>query len=314
MMLGSLGYIIIEGWDPLQAIWMTIITMSTVGYGEVAPLSGAGRILTIFIIISSLIVVGYTVGRLSAFLIGGEIGKILKGKRLERNIERLSGHVILVGFGAVGTEAAHWLSNPNLLVIEKDQDRFDEAQEQGYYTLLGDATQDDILIQAKAKSAKGLVIAIGHVADTVLIAITARELNPDIIISARVDDPHGVSKLRRVGVNSVVQPSQIGGRRLASYLEKPTTVDFLDLVMHRDELSLKLEEIPVVSGCGLEGKTLAKSDIRKASGGALVMSIYTPDGGHVIAPSADYSIRSGDVLITLGTDTTLKKVCEMARK
>lgn len=293
---------------------MTIITMSTVGYAEVAPLSTAGRVLTIVIIMSSLIVVGYTVGRLSAFLIGGEIGRILKGKRLERDIQRLSDHVILIGFGAVGVEAARWLSSPNLLVIEKNQSRFEEAQDQGYYSLLGDATLDEVLLQAKVKTAKGVIIAIGHIADSVLISLTARELNPGIIISARVDDPHGASKLRRVGVNSVVLPSQIGGRRLASYLEKPTTVDFLDLVMHRDELSLILEEIHIMPGCQLEGKTIAESGIRKISGGALVMSVYTSDGGHNVAPSPDYRISAGDVLITLGTDVTLRNVCKIATK
>lgn len=311
LLFGTIGYILLEKWEPLEALWMTVITMSTVGYQEVEPLDTPGKILTIGIIMASLLVMGYAVGNISAFLIGGEIGIILKGRRLERNIERLSGHVILIGFGALGQEAARSWHDSDLIIIEKDRERFDEAQDQEYIALLGDATHDEVLIRAGIKRANGLMIAIGDVADSVLIALTARELTPDIVISTRVDDPMAESKLRRVGVNGVVLPSQIGGRRLAAYLKHPTIVDFLDLVMKRDDLSLRLEEFRVEPDCKLIGETIGESNMRKESGGALVMSVYKPDGNHVVAPSADYRIQADDVLITLGTDEMLKNVCLM---
>ena len=309
---GTVGYMIFEDWSPLESLWMTVITMSTVGFGEVHPLGQGGQLLTIVIILSTLLVGSYAIGNISAFLIGGEIAAILKDKKMERNIERLQNHAILIGYGAVGREAARTWQEKGLIVIEKDADLVHRAQKDGDVTVAGDATDEELLISAGIKRAKGLMIAIGYVADTVLISLTARELNPDINLSARIDDAHAVSKLRRVGVKNIVLPSQIGGRRLVGFLKQPRIVDFLDMVMEQEELSLKLEEVVIESGAGLVGKHLSESNIREASGGALVMSIFQPDGKHLVAPPPDYLLQAEDILIVLGTDDSLRKVCELA--
>jgi len=293
---------------------MTIITMSTVGYGEVHLLDMHGRTLSIIIIIATLVVGGYAFGNIGAFLIGGEVGAILKGRKMERSIGRLNKHVILIGYGAVGSEAASACTGAKLIIIEKDQTRLDKALEHGYMAILGDATQEDVLHQVGIEKASGMMIAIGVVADTILISLTAKEINPDLNISARIDDVHAVSKIRRVGVNNIVMLSQIGGRRLAAFIRQPAIVDFLDLVMKRDDLSLKLEQIRISAGSVLEGKTLQESHIRKVTHGATVMSVLQPDGKQITAPQPDYKIQAGDILIALGNDDSLMNLGKMAEK
>ncbi len=314
LLTGTIGYIITEEWSPLESLWMTVITMSTVGFGEVHPLDKAGQVLTIILILSTLLVGTYAIGNISAFLIGGEIAAILKDKKMERTIERLKNHAILIGFGAVGREAARNWQDKGLIIVEKDTELVNRAQKEGYMTISGDATRDSILISAGIKRAKGIMIAIGYVADTVLISLTAKELNPGINLSARIDDVHAVSKLRRVGVKNIVLPSQIGGRRLVGFLKQPRIVDFLDMVMGQDELSLKLEEVLIEPGSILVGKYLSDSNIREASGGALVMSIYQQTGKHIVAPPPNYSLQSGDILIVLGTDESIPRVADLAEK
>ncbi len=223
----------------------------------------------------------------------------------------MKNHCILIGFGMVGYEAAHAISDKNLIIIEKDEQRYNDALESGFHVIQGDATHYEVLRSTGIERASGMMIAIGMVADTILIALTAKELNPEINISARIDDSTAVSKLRRVGVNNIVTPSQIGGRRLAAFLRQPAIVDFLDLAMKRDDLSLKLEEIKVKSASTVTGKTLKESDIRKTSGGALVMSVLQPNGKHIVAPPADYVLQEGDTLIALGTDETLQNLSEI---
>lgn len=311
MVTGTIGYITIEGLKLLDALWMTIITMSTVGFAEATPLDAPGRILTMGIIISTLLVGGYALGNISAFLIGGEIGNILRGRRLERNIERLSQHTILVGYGRVGREAVSNWQDPQLVIIERDPTIATEARELGFHVVVGDATHDAVLHKAGIERATSLMIATGGVADNVLIALTARELNPHLFIAARGDEPGSDSKLRRAGADRVVLPNESGGRRLAAFLKQPAVVDFLDLVMHGDELSLRLQEVQVSDTCRLVGKTLEESKIRRESGGALVMSVRRRDGEHIVAPSSDFRLEAGDLLIILGTDEALEKVRRM---
>jgi len=308
---GTVGFSYFEGWNFLDSLWMTVITMSTVGFNEVHPLHTVSRVLAMFVIGCTLLVGGYAIGNISAFLIEGEMGDLLKGHKMERKIGRLKDHVILTGFGLVGHEAAKAWDRENLVVIEKNENRYENAVEHGFKAIQGDATQDEILEKAGIKAAHGIILATGVVAETILISLTAREMNPSIIISARIDDIHAVSKLRKIGVEHIVTPSVIGGKRLAASIEHPAIVDFLDLVMKRDDLSLKLEELKLESGCSLDGKTQIESDIRKNTGGALVMSIRKDNGKYVVSPQPDHRLHGGDTLILLGTDDALEKAVDL---
>ncbi len=308
LLTGTVGYIFLEGWSLLDSLWMTVITMSTVGFSEVTPLDPAGRILTILLIVSTLFIGGFAVGNIGAFVFGGEVVNILRCRKLERDIDRLSGHVILTGYGRVGREAAKEWNMDELVIIDNSSDNLSEADQAGFMTIKGDATNDSILRKAGIERAHAIMIATGHVADNVLISLTARELNPAIIISARGSEQSSEVILKRAGANKVVLPHQIGGKRLAAYLKHPSVVHFLDLVMRSDDLSLSLQEFEVSADSCLVGQSLKKSDIRKSSGGALVMAIKCSDGKTVVAPPPDQTIEAGNILITLGTDIALENV------
>jgi len=313
LLTGTVGYVYIEGWSPLDSLWMTVITMSTVGFGEVAPMHPMGRILTIMIIISTIMVGGYAMGNIGAFIFGGEVIKALRGRRLERDLENLKNHTILVGYGRVGKGAATEWAGENLVVIESNSENAKAAMRDGFKAIIGDSTQDHILRQAGIERARAIMIATGHVADNVLITLTAREMKPDIIISARGDEPSSEVILKRAGADRVVLPNRIGGRRMAAFIRYPAVVDFLDSVMHSGDLSLLIQEFVVCESSALVGKTLKSSDIRGISGGALIMAIKKKEGSTVVAPPHDYKFRIGDTLITLGTDRSLKEVSKLTR-
>ena len=308
LVTGTLGYVFLEGWSTLDSLWMTVITMSTVGFSEVTPLDPAGRILTIILIVSTLFIGGFAVGNVGAFIFGGEVVSILRGRKLEKNIDRLSGHTILTGYGRVGREAAKEWNRDKLVIIDNSSDDLAEADQAGFMTIKGDATNDSILCKAGIERAHSIMIATGHVADNVLISLTARELNPAIIISARGNESSSEVILKRAGANNVVLPHQIGGKRMAAFLKHPSVVHFLDLVMRSDDLSLSLQEFEVSAESCLVGQSLKESDIRKSSGGALVMAIKGSDGKTVVAPLPDQIIETGNILITLGTDIALENV------
>ena len=312
LMIGTVGYMFLEDWSPLDAVWMTVITMSTVGFAEVAPMHAQARLLTMFIIVSTILVGGYAVGNIGAFFFGGEVLNILRGRKLEKDIERLKGHIILVGYGRVGKGAASELGNSKIIVIESNPVNAAKAKDDGLITIEGDATHDETLHRAGIERARSIIIATGHVADNILITMTARQFNPEIMIASRGDEPSSEVKLKRAGADRVVLPNLTGGRRMAAFVISPSVMDFLDLVTRGDELSLRLQEIEIGSSSDLTGKTLKDSDLRKASGGALVMAVKRTDGRLVIAPSPDYEIQSGDQLIAIGTDETLAKICKMA--
>jgi voltage-gated potassium channel len=232
----------------------------------------------------------------------------MKGRRLEKEIERLSGHIILIGYGRVGKEAAEEWSSDNLVVIEQDHETAVEAQNAGHLTIEGDSTNDATLLNAGIERASGIMIATADMAHNVLISLTARELNPNIIISARGDDNRSEARLKRAGANMVVLPHKIGGRRMAAFLKHPHVIDFFDMVMQRDDLSLRLQEFRIKPGSNLIGKTLKESDIRKNTNGTLVMAIRTQIGALLVPAPPNYSIEENDLLIGLGTDEALGKM------
>lgn len=292
---------------------MTVITMSTVGFGEVAPMDTGGRILTLVIIILTLGMGGYAIGTISAFLIEGEMINLMRGRKLERKISKMSGHAILVGFGAVGREAAKWWHKKGqLIIIEQNIDVAEEARQLGHTVLVGDATRDEVLRSAGLMEAVGLMIAMQNLADCVLIALTARDMRRDIIISARADDTTGIRHLNRVGVNQVISPSEIGGRRLATSLRQPAIVEFLDVVMHKNEVNLRLATVEVKAGSHFAGITIKEADIRHKTDGATIMSIRRIDGSQELVPDPNYRMNVGDVLIALGSDEMLEKLIQLA--
>ena len=227
---GSVGYWYFEDMQPFESFYMTLITISTVGFGEVKPLSMAGRILTITIIVSGISLLTYTLGQIASIFIEGEIRKILGRRKLERTISRLKDHFIICGYGRIGNTIANELTQHRtpMVVIEQDESMIEELEAAGILYLQMDATVEESLLKAGLMQAKGLVTAVSSDANNVFIALTARGLNPDIFILARSSEPANENKLLRAGANRVVSPYVIGGRRMAEILERPTVVDFID--------------------------------------------------------------------------------------
>lgn len=300
---GTLGYSLLEGWGVLDALYMTIITMTTVGYGETRPLSDAGRWFTISLIITSIGLAGYSVSTLAAFIVEGEFYRIIRERRMDQRIANLSDHLILCGAGRTGHYIAEefYRTHTPFVVIEYDDDVLEAARQIGDFPYLkADATQDETLRLAGIERARGLVAALGEDKDNVFIVLSARALNPRLRVIARVSDEANASKLIKAGADEVVSPNMIGGLRMASVMLRPAVVSFLDEMLRVPDQTLRVEEVHVERIPRVIGKTLGEADIAKRTG-MLVMAIKSVDSGYRFNPGASTVLRASDVLIVVAT-------------
>lgn len=316
VIVGTVGYTIIQKWSLLDSIYMTIITIGTVGFHEVRELNDNGRIFTIFLIISGIGIGSYAIANLSAFLIEGHIRDFYKGRKMEKTISKLKNHIIVCGYGKAGQETIEELASMNkeYVIIENDEHKIDELKEQNHLVLNGDATDDDILENAGVKNAEGLITALSNDADNVYVVLTARGMNPKLRIVARAIDKTSSKKLLRAGADKVVSPYSIAGRRMARLLLTPGLVDFLEVMVQSSELELKIEEIELKKNSVLEGKLLSQSNIKAETDGATVIGIKKYQKKIVINPPGGTSLDEGDVLYALGNDAQLRKFEDLAEK
>ncbi len=305
----SLGYYLL---DPrpdanlLDAFYMTFITIATVGYHEVYPLSHTAKIYTICVIGFSGIILAYTIGTLGQFLVEGEIREILGRRKMDKRVKRMKDHYIIVGCGRVGEIVQEEFDRAGVryVIVEKDPEQFaDKTAGKGAF-IEGDASEDDVLLNAGIKSAKGLICTIPSEIDSVFIVLTARQLNPGIFIIARADSGSTERKLRRAGADRVVVPHVAGGRRMALASLRPNLVDATAIDSFGGELGLEVEEVQIPSGTTLAGKTLLDSQLRSQYG-VTVLAIRKPDGRKRINPPPDTVIETGDVLILVGEKESL---------
>jgi voltage-gated potassium channel len=312
-LLGTFGYMAIEGWSFWDSLYMVIITVATVGFREVGALSNVGRIYTIGIILVGVGLMGVTLSNFTALLVGGRIRQILRAGKMQKRILKMKNHYIVCGAGRMGYEAIKELvgEKRNLVVIENDTDIVQKLDDEGVPVIKGDATEDDVLRSAGVEKAKGLLAALPQDADNVYVSLTARGLNPSLFIIARGTDELSEKKLLKAGADRVILPYQIGGRRMASILVRPEIVDFLELVMGKDELSLRMEIVTVNPKSKLDGLTLKESNIRHDSGGALVMGVLREDK-MIPNPPGDLRLLAGDQLLVLGHPEQIALVEQMA--
>lgn len=298
---GTAGYYYIEDMEVFDAFYMTLITISTVGFGEVKTLHTAGRLLTVFIIISGISLLTYTLSQIATIFIEGELRKILGRKKMQRQLAQLQDHFIICGYGRIGETIARELlfNNIPLVVIEQSEEIVKILNASGIIYLAKDATKEDTLLEAGLLRAKGLVTAVSSDADNVFIALTARGINPDVFILARAIDPGNENKLVRAGANKVVSPYVIGGKRMAEILQRPTVVDFIDQATMNTELGLRIEEVCVGSSSTLVGKSLIDSKLRDTFG-VIVIAIKPVAGEMIFNPNADQVLHAGDVLVIIG--------------
>lgn len=308
---GTLGYMLIEGWNALDALYMTVITMTTVGYGETQPLSENGRLFTLGLIVTSFGLAGYAVSTLAAFIVEGELAHMIRERRMDQRIAKLENHIVLCGAGRTGIHIAdefHRTQTPFVLV-ERDRAVLSEALEMigPVPYVQGDATHDETLELAGIVRARGLVAALGEDKDNVFLVLSARAMNPGLRIVARVIDESNTGKLKKAGADEIVSPNAIGGLRMASVMLRPTVVSFLDEMLRVPDQTLRVEEVHSESIPRAIGETLGKLNIARRTG-MLVMAIKPAAGGYHFNPGADTVLHAGDVLIVVGTPEQLHKL------
>lgn len=306
---GCIGYMVIEGWNGFDALYMTITTLTTVGFQEVHPLSQTGRIFTLFLILFGVGFFLYFLGSITGMIVEGTVRDVLGRRKLEKQINQLQGHYIVCGFGRIGRTVTEILKEKPLkvVVIEKDPQYIPLFQEKNQLFILGEATSEEHLVKAGIERAKGLVAAASSDADNVYIALTARGLNPKLFILARAAAEYSVSKLIRAGADKVVSPYDIGARRMANTILRPTVIDFIELAVHNRNLDLQMEELTIGDQSQIKNATLLDSDIRKDYN-LIIVAIKKKSGEMIFNPASQTKIQQGDTLVALGDRENLNRL------
>lgn len=306
---GVLGYMLLTGMNFSDALYMTVITVTTVGYKEVQPLDTVGRVFTMLLLVGGLGIVFYGVSILARDLIEGELQQAFGRRKMQRQVEQIKDHFVVCGFGRMGRIVCKELAAKPVpfVVIERESNELDEARRDGYACVVGDATEDDVLITAGVQRARGLIAALSKDADNVYVVLSAKELKPDLLVVARAEDERGERKLLHAGATRVVSPYVIGGSRMAHALLRPAVLDVIDLATHYRSMELQIEEVTVGVGGFSAGQTLAESGIREMLG-IIVIAIKKPTGELQFNPASDVRIEVGDRLVLIGQTTNLREL------
>jgi voltage-gated potassium channel len=311
---GTLGYSLIEGWSLFDALYMTVITLATVGFKEVHELSPQGKAFTITLIIFGVGVITYAAGSLIQFMVEGQLRQVVGRKKMEKKIAKLKDHYIICGFGRIGQMICkEFQTRPvPFVVVEKNPDLCERLSREDYLFVQGNATDDDCLLAAGIERARGLITAVTSDTDNVYITLTARGLNPRLFILARAGEEGAEVKLMRAGASKVISPYTIGAVRMAHAILRPSVVDFIELATAHENLALQIEEIEVFTNSSLVGQTLVTSGIRQTMG-IIIVAIKQPDGHMLFNPAPDTEIVAGSVLIILGERLGITQLEQIAQ-
>lgn len=301
--VGVLGYVLFEGWSFLDALYMTVITLTTVGYREVHELDTTGQLWTMALLITGVGTLFYAAVSSVEVAVEGAVQGYFGRRRMMAEINKLNEHYVLCGFGRVGQQIAREFSRDGVpfVIIDQESEKVEECFAEGYLAVLGEASNDDILEEAGIRRARGLVAAVNSDADNVFVVLSARKINPDLHIVARASSDESAAKLEIAGADRTLSPYAVGGRRLASLATQPLIVDFLDVVTRGEKgIEFRLEEFGVPKESPLANHTIAQLQIGEKTG-AMVLAIRTSEGRFDTTPSAQDEIHPGDTLIVLGT-------------
>lgn len=310
LVIGTVGYMILLKINLVDAIYMTVITISTVGFGELGDMHESGRLFSIFMIFSGVGIVGYAFTNLVVLLVEGKIMDLWKGKKMNYHISQLNEHYIVCG----STELAEVIiakfvkEDLDFVVITPNREDLDEYSHHNILVIEGCSTEEEILEKAGIKKAKGLICTMDSEVDNIVTVLTARNLNDKIYIISNSISKSGAEKLMKVGANKTLSSVEISGKRMAALMIKPNIISFLDVFTRVGDVELDLEEVTVMKGSYLEGKTLAEAEIQDKTG-LLVLAIKKVQDEHpLFNPPMDYSFEIGDVLIVLGREEQVEKL------
>jgi len=304
--IGAVGYMVIEGWSFLDALYMTVTTVTTVGFREVQPLGTGGRIFTIFLILLGVGVALYLLVSLVSLVLEGELGLAMGVRRMKSKIQALRNHYILCGFGRVGEEIGREFHDRGIpfVVVESNPEAIGRARERGFLLVEGDASSDAILVEAGIEHARCLLAASDSDAGNTYTVITAKAINPNILVVARAGQPANQEKMRRAGADRVISPYLIGGRRMALSALQPLVVDFVDTLVGGGPGEQIIAELEAGEESGLAGRTL--QDALQGCAGVTVLAIQKPSGQILVGPRGTAVLELGDRLIVLGEEGDLE--------
>lgn len=310
LIAGTFGYMLIEDMDTLESIYTTVVTVSTVGLGSAYEFSTWGRVFTIFLIVVGVGAMLYFILNLIEFLIVEYLQEIRRRRKMVRRIQKFEDHFVVCGFGRVGESVADELASnkAQFVVVDTDEDRCEKCIDKGYYAIEGDATEVDVLVEAGVEKARGIVGAFPTDADNMYVVVSARELNPELMIVVRSDRVEAESKLKRVGADRVVQTHLLVGRRMANLLLRSEVCDFFDLSVRGDRPEFDLTEMTLGSESPLVGKTIRDTRLRERTGMTILAVRKKGEAGFNSNPSTDTLIEAGDNLIIIGTPEQLKNL------
>ena len=299
--LGTTGYMVIEDWDVLDSLYMTVITLSTIGYGEVNPVSQTGRIFTLVLIVMGVGFFLYVIGNVVQFLVEGRIRLILGRHKLDKQIGQLNSHYIVCGYGRMGRAFCRYLIQKGLkfVVLEKNENRIPVMNTDHVLYIAGEATIEENLQKAGIKKASNLIATLGTDADNVLLVLLAKGMNPGLYVVARASQNASKKPLDTAGADVVVSPFDIGARRMAHAILRPNVIRFLEFAFADEDTDIHIEEITVAESSKLVGVPLMESGIRQDYN-LMILSIIKADGEMVFNPSADTRIKSEQKVIVVG--------------
>ena len=300
--IGTIGYTSIEGWDVVDSFYMTIITLTTVGYGEVRELSLAGRMFTVALLLVGVGMVFYGAATIAEARFEERIRQIFGRRKLVKELDKLENHHIICGYGRIGSTVAGEYARESMphVIIESDESITSHLDQEGKLVILGDATLDETLIEAQVEKAKSLVCALPTDAENVFVTLTARALNPNLFILSRAARESSIGKMEAAGANRVVSPYTMGGMRIAQSVLRPKLAGFIDEVISHATTDLDFDEVTVPEGSNLVGMALRESEISQETG-VYLLSIRHSSGEMRFNPGPDFLIQAGDHLYALGT-------------
>ena len=313
VLMGALGYRWLEDYSWLESLYMTIITVTTVGFGEVRPLSSAGRIFTMVLMLSGVGTILYLLTTLTQLVVEGKLRQIMGRRSLERAIRSMKDHYIVCGYGRIGALVTEMIieAGREVVVIDNSEEVTRRLESEGIHYVLGSATEDESLLAAGVERARGLIATVSSDADNVYIVLTAKDMRPDIFIIARATEPGSERKLKHAGADKVVSPYFIGARRIAQTVIRPSVADFIDLTFHSTtEQPLRMEEMLVGPQAELAGVSLKDSGIRQKLD-LIVLAVKKPDGSMRFNPPADTVVEVGDTLIAMGPGSSMSKLSKI---